>query len=77
MSDQKPNTSVKLIAVKSFTDQIEAELARGVLASHGIVSSIHAEDVVDAYSFPNSYTRSIQLMIRETDLKRAQGLLKI
>lgn len=67
----------KFVSVKTFTTRIDAELARGMLASNGIPSYIHADDAGGMQPFPGSYSSTIKLMVNKTDLSKAEKLMKL
>ena len=68
--------NVKFICVKKFQKKIDAEMARGMLASNGISSYIHAVDIPAMTRF-QEFNESIQLMIKSTDQKKAEQLMKL
>ena len=71
MEDQGPET--KLVAVRTFTGntaRLDAELAKGLLASEGIDSEISGEAAADTFPFLD-----VRLLVRAEDSVRASELL--
>ena len=65
----------KLITVKSFTTEIEAQIVRGRLQSEGIESFIIKDDCGGMY--PHLHlTQGVLLKISEADLERALALIE-
>lgn len=66
-----------LTIVRIYSSRIEAEIAKGILASHNIASLISADDAGGMYPFPFSGSiKGVQLQINKKDLERAKELLK-
>jgi hypothetical protein len=63
-----------LVVVRTFSNRIEAELARGALEAAGIDSAIQADDAGGVR--PELAPRSgVHLLVRESDAAEAEGIL--
>jgi hypothetical protein len=63
-----------LIIVRTFSDRMEAELARGALEAAGIDGAIQADDAGGLR--PELTARSgVRLLVRESDAAEAEGIL--
>lgn len=64
-----------LVSVVSFPSRVEAEVAKGLLESQGIVALIVADDAGGARPYPMSYSYGVSLQVRAFDLERAREVL--
>ena len=63
------------VVVAEFRNEIDAEIAKGHLASEGIEASIIKNNV--GGMFPASqYTEGVQLAVAETQVEKARSTLK-
>ncbi len=63
------------VVVAEFRNEIDAEIAKGHLASEGIEASIIKNNV--GGMFPAlQYTEGVQLSVAETDEKKARTIIK-
>jgi hypothetical protein len=65
-----------LVAVKTFGSRLEAELARGLLESHGIPSFIRADDAGGMRPPPFQFSAGAQLIVRSIDAIPARRVLR-
>lgn len=65
-----------LVVVKSFSNIIEAQAAKGLLDSCGIQAEISASDPDDMLQHTTSYNPNVDLKVPEEDLSEARSLLK-
>ncbi len=66
-----------LVVVKIFNTRIEAEIAKGLLEANKIDSIIQADDEGGMAPFPFKPTSmGIRLLIKQSDLQKAEKLLK-
>jgi hypothetical protein len=65
-----------LVKVKSFSSRTEAEIAKGLLASHGIKSLITADDVGGMFPYPLSGSFSVDLRVPQNYATKAANILK-
>lgn len=65
------------VEIRTFWDQIEAGVARGLLNEAGIESMIRSDDMGGAY--PNIFFegKGYRLAVREEDVERAQEVLSV
>jgi len=64
----------KLVTVASFTDTIQADLAKQTLADSGIESIITGENVANLYG-PVPALMDLELQVFESDVERARQIL--
>ncbi len=62
-----------LVAVRTFTNRQEAEVAQGALESAGLESLIAADDA--GATQPGLWMSGVRLLVREEDLEEATGIL--
>jgi hypothetical protein len=63
-----------LVSVKSFSNRLEADVAKGKLESENIVSFVTADDEGGMIPFQLGKD-GVQLFVKEEDLKKAQEIL--
>ena len=63
-----------LTAVKTYNSEIDANLAKTVLESEGIFSSVFKDDL-GGMRPDLSLTLGVRLMVRKADLERAKQIL--
>lgn len=62
-----------LVAIKSFVNRIEAEVAHGALTAAGIEAIVSTDDAGGAYA--GAMMPSVRLLVRDEDVERATDLL--
>lgn len=66
-----------ILCIRSFPNRIEAELAKSLLTSAGILSFIQADDAGGAYPFPLSgHMKGVQVFVKVTDAPNARIILE-
>ena len=68
-----PSTDSELIAVRTYLNRIEAEIAQGVLESADIASMIAADDA--GGTRPGLWMGGVRLLVRLEDAQRANEIL--
>ena len=68
--------SEKTLIIKSFLNEAEAEIARGLLKSSGIKSFISKDDVGGMYPGMQTTATGVHLRVRPKDAGRAEDILK-
>ncbi|HVY92858.1 MAG TPA: DUF2007 domain-containing protein [Bryobacteraceae bacterium] len=66
-------TDERMTVVRSYLNKIEAELAKGLLASEDIDSIVQADDA--GGTRPNLWMSGIRLLVRSEDAARAERIL--
>jgi hypothetical protein len=65
---------VELVAVRTFLNHIDADLAKGALAAAGIESVVSADDA--GGTRPHLWMGGgVRLLVRDADLKEADAIL--
>jgi hypothetical protein len=64
----------KLVTIAQFTDYIEAEMAKQLLADYGIEAVATGENASNIYSIPA--VEGPELQVLESQAKRAQEILE-
>jgi hypothetical protein len=65
---------VELVAVRTFLNHIDADLAKGALAAAGIESVVSADDA--GGTRPHLWMGGgVRLLVRDNDLKEADAIL--
>jgi hypothetical protein len=64
-----------LVTVKTFSSRMEAEIARGLLTSAKIPSTIITDDAGGMFPFPISNTFGVQLKVSARDMARSNKIL--
>ena len=64
----------EVVAVRTFGNRIEAELAHSALAAADIASTIVDDD--GGGTQPELWLRGVTLMVRAEDAERAEGILR-
>lgn len=73
MNDKKHD----IMCLSTFSNRIEAEIAKGVLDSNKITAFVESDDAGGMYPFPFSTTTGgVKLLIRKTDEVKAKKLLQ-
>lgn len=62
--------------IQSYSSRIEANIAKGLLESNGIIAQISADDAGGAYPFPFATTVGVMLQVEHKDLEKAKKILK-
>jgi hypothetical protein len=62
--------------IQSYSSRIEANIAKGLLESNGIIAQISADDAGGAYPFPFTITVGVKLQVECKDLQKAKKILK-
>jgi hypothetical protein len=65
-----------LVPVEHFRNRMEAELAKNLLAAHGIPSFVSADDAGGMRPPPFQFAAGVRLIVRSLDLIPARRLLK-
>jgi hypothetical protein len=63
-----------LVAVRTFLNHIEADLAKGALEAAGIESAISADDA--GGTRPHLWVGGVRLLVRQADVERAVEILE-
>lgn len=63
----------RMIVLRGYLNKMEAELAKGLLASAGIDSIVQADDA--GGTRPNLWMSGIRLLLRPEDAVRAEEIL--
>jgi hypothetical protein len=66
----------ELVPVKSFRNRLEADMAKNLLAEHGIPSYVSADDAGGMRPPPFQFDAGVRLIVRSLDLIPARRLLK-
>lgn len=66
--------SDRLVAIRSYTNRIEAEMAQEQLQHVGVDSYVSGDDA-GGMRPAMQLTQSVNLIVREQDIERANGLL--
>ncbi len=68
--------SSEMVTIKTYSNRLEAELAKSKLASFGIDAMVSADDAGGIYPTPFAYRAGVERIVREEDTQRAVDLLK-
>lgn len=68
------NNTAKLVAIQSYDNVVQAEIAKSILDSAGIFCTLHGEYMATIYTPVAFPTR---LMVREEDVAEAEAVLGI
>lgn len=66
---------MKIVLAAEYTDEVTANIARGMLEANGIPAFIEGENMARLY-FGAQVWNPVRLMVRDTDLEAATALLK-
>lgn len=64
-----------LVCVAEFNNPVEASIAKGMLADHGIESVLDGSTILSVLPMPSSIG-GVRMMVRDADAAEAQRLLK-
>ena len=67
---------VNLVCIKTYTDRLQAELARGLLESNNIKAMVSADDAGGANPALLLATGGVRLLIKEEDIQKAVKVLE-
>jgi hypothetical protein len=68
-------TEIKLVVIGTFSDRIEAELARSALEASGVESMVRADD--SGGMRPQlAFSNGAEVLVREPDAVRAEEILR-
>ncbi len=65
-----------LVIIKTFTDRMEANIAKGFLEANGIPAFVKADDSGGAEPFPFANVPGVDLVIRQEDYEKAKKLFE-
>lgn len=65
----------RLITIKTFSSRMEAEMAKQLLASFGILSFVSADDAGGMRPAPFAYSAGTELVVREEDAEKSISIL--
>lgn len=66
-----------LVVLRTFSDNVEAYIAKGVLESNGIVCILNDEIMSSVYPLTLTSIGGIKLLVRREDLDKAEENLSI
>lgn len=66
-----------LVVLRTFSDNVEAYIAKGVLESNGIVCILNDEIMSSVYPLTLTSIGGIKLLVRREDLDKAEEILSI
>ena len=66
-----------LVAIKTFLDRYEAEVAKGLLDEKGVEAIVSADDVGGYIPNRSFGANHVRLLIKKEDTQKAQEVLKV
>jgi hypothetical protein len=69
--------NLNLITLKTFSDRLQAEMAKGLLDNAGIPSILNGGDAGASRPTPFAYTPGVSLSVREDHLEKAKEILSV